>query len=120
MPAYDFICNDCSRRFEVFLSYSEYGKKEVKCLHCGSKNTRRKMNRIRVKKSGEERFASIAGDINNPETFSNFENNPREAGRLFRKMGEELGEEMPPQFDEVVGRLESGQNMDEVDRKSVV
>ena len=25
MPAYDFICNECNQRFEVFLTYSEYG-----------------------------------------------------------------------------------------------
>ncbi|MBK7455841.1 MAG: hypothetical protein IPJ46_19610 [Anaerolineales bacterium] len=27
MPTYDFICNHCEKRFEVFMTFSEYGKK---------------------------------------------------------------------------------------------
>ena len=36
MPTYDFICNNCNQRFDVFLTYSEYGKKTVTCAHCGA------------------------------------------------------------------------------------
>ena len=32
-----------------------------------------------------------------------------------RKMGNELGEEMPPEFDEVVDRLEKGQSPEEIE-----
>ncbi len=35
--------------------------------------------------------------------------------RVMRKMGDELGEEMPPEFDEVVDRLESGQSPEEIE-----
>ena len=48
MPTYDFICNKCSQRFDVFLTYSEYGKKTVKCAHCGSKDVRRRMTKVRI------------------------------------------------------------------------
>jgi hypothetical protein len=34
---------------------------------------------------------------------------------MMRKMGSELGEETPPEFDEVVGRLESGESPDEIE-----
>jgi len=33
---------------------------------------------------------------------------------MMRQMGGELGEELPPQFDEVVDRLEAGQSPDEI------
>jgi hypothetical protein len=33
-----------------------------------------------------------------------------------RKMGKEMGEEMPPEFDEVVGRLEKGQSPEEIEK----
>jgi hypothetical protein len=38
-------------------------------------------------------------------------------GRFMRKMGNELGEEMPPEFDEVVDRLEKGQSPDEIEKE---
>jgi len=34
---------------------------------------------------------------------------------MMRKMGNELGEEMPPEFDEVVDRLEKGQSPEEIE-----
>ncbi|MBK7452078.1 MAG: hypothetical protein IPJ47_22825 [Anaerolineales bacterium] len=36
MPTYDFTCNSCQQRFDVFLTYAEYGQKEVLCVHCNT------------------------------------------------------------------------------------
>ncbi len=103
MPNYDFICNNCNQRFDVFLTYSEYGKKAVTCAHCGSKDVRRRMNRVRVAKSEDSRMDSMANDFSG---FEGLENDPKAMGQMMRKMGKEMGEEMPPEFDEVVDRLE--------------
>jgi hypothetical protein len=35
--------------------------------------------------------------------------------RMMRKMGDELGEEMPEEFDEVVGRLEAGESPEQIE-----
>jgi putative FmdB family regulatory protein len=113
MPTYDFICNNCNQRFEVFLSYSEYGKKTVTCAHCGSKNVRRRMSRVRVAKSEESRMDSMANDFSG---FEGLENDPKAMGRMMRKMGKEMGEEVPPEFDEVVDRLESGQSPEDIEK----
>ena len=43
------------------------------------------------------------------------ENDPQAMGRMMRKMGKEMGEEVPPEFDEVVDRLESGQSPEEIE-----
>ena len=67
MPTYDFICNNCNQRFDVFLTYAEYGKKTVTCLHCNSKDVRRRMTKVRIAKSEETRMESMADD------FSGFE-----------------------------------------------
>jgi len=37
-------------------------------------------------------------------------------GRMMRQMGSELGEELPPEFDEVVDRLEKGQSPEEIEQ----
>lgn len=112
MPAYDFICNDCNQRFEVFLTYSEYGKRPVACSRCGSENTRRRMTRVRIAKSDESRFDSMGSEMENLEGL---EDDPKALGRLMRKMGKEMGEDLPPEFDDVVDRLESGQSPEEIE-----
>jgi putative FmdB family regulatory protein len=113
MPTYDFICNDCNQRFDVFMTFSEYGKKPVNCVHCNSKNVRRRMTKVRVAKSEETRMESMAGDFSG---FEGIEDDPKAMGQMMRKMGKEMGEDMPPEFDEVVDRLESGQSPEDIEK----
>jgi putative FmdB family regulatory protein len=114
MPTYDFICNDCDQRFDVFLSFAEYGKKTVKCSLCGSKNVRRRMTKVRIAKSEEGRMESMADDFSG---FEGLEDDPKAMGRMMRKMGKEMGEELPPEFNEVVDRLEKGQSPEEIEKE---
>jgi Flp pilus assembly protein TadB len=37
-------------------------------------------------------------------------------GRWMRKMSREMGEDLGPEFDEVVGRLEAGEDPEEIER----
>ena len=113
MPTYDFICNDCHQRFDVFLTYAEYGKTAVNCPNCHSKNVRRRMTKVRVAKSEESRMDSMADDFSG---FEGLEDDPKAMGRMMRKMGKEMGEDLPPEFDEVVDRLESGQSPDDIEK----
>jgi len=112
MPTYDFICNNCAQRFDIFLTFSEYGKKTVTCAYCGSKNVRRRMTKVRVAKSEESRMDSMANDFSGVEGL---EDDPKAMGKMMRKMGKEMGEELPPEFDEVVDRLEKGQSPEEIE-----
>jgi len=112
MPTYDFVCNSCNQRFDVFLTFNEYGKKTVTCTHCGSKDVRRRMTRVRIAKSEESRMDSMADEFSGLEGL---ENDPQAMGKMMRKMGKEMGEEVPPEFDEVVNRLESGQSPEEIE-----
>jgi putative FmdB family regulatory protein len=115
MPIYDYICLTCKKRFDVFMTYSEYGSRTVTCTHCGSTDVRRRAPRVRVAKSEESRMESLAGDFADPSALAGLEDDPQSLGRVMRKMGRELGEEMPPEFDEVVDRLEKGQSPDEIE-----
>ncbi|NWG05307.1 MAG: zinc ribbon domain-containing protein [Chloroflexi bacterium] len=114
MPTYDFICNDCAQRFEVFLTFSEYGKKAVTCAHCNSRNVRRRMTKVRIAKSEESRIESMADDFSD---FEGMEDDPKAMGRVIRKMGKEMGEDLPPEFNEVVDRLEKGQTPEEIEKE---
>jgi hypothetical protein len=35
---------------------------------------------------------------------------------MMRKMGKEMGEDLPPEFDEVVDRLEKGQSPEDIEK----
>lgn len=111
MPTYDFVCLDCRKRFDVFLSYKEYGVKPVTCSHCGSSNIRRRVPRVRILKSEEARLEQFA----DPSMLNNIDDDPKALGQMMRKMGKEMGEELPPEFDDVVDRLEAGQSPEEIE-----
>mgnify|MGYP002475808638 FL=1 len=117
MPLYDFTCLDCQRRFDVYLTYAQYGKKPVTCPDCKSKNTRRRLPRVRVAKSEDSRMDDLAGDFSDPSALAGLENDPQAMGRVMRKMGREMGEELPEEFNEVVDRLEKGQTPEEIEKE---
>ncbi|MBI3162183.1 MAG: zinc ribbon domain-containing protein [Chloroflexi bacterium] len=112
MPTYDFICNNCNQRFDVFLTFSEYGKKTVRCAHCQSAKVRRRMTKVRIAKSEESRMESAADEFAGLEGI---EDDPKALARMMKKMGNEMGEDLPGEFDEVVDRLESGQSPEEIE-----
>ena len=113
MPNYDYRCKKCGKRVSVFQSYEDYGVKPVQCPHCESDELERLINRVRFARSEESRLESLS----DPSDWADFdENDPRSMARMMRKMGEELGEEMPGEFDEVVDRLEAGESPEDIER----
>lgn len=110
MPTYDFRCLDCGKKFDVFLTYAEYGAVDVKCKYCGSNNSQRRIGRIRITRGGLERMQNLA----NPSNLDALEDDPRMLGKMMREMSSEIGEEMPAEFDEVVNRLERGHSPEEI------
>ena len=46
--------------------------------------------------------------MDNPESLEGLEDDPKAMGRLMRQMQSEMGEDVGPEFDEVVSRLEKG------------
>ena len=112
MPTYQYRCLDCHRRFEVFLTYAEYGQKPIQCTHCRSEHVQRWIGRIRIAKSEESRLENFS----DPAALDGLEDDPKALGRMMRKMSNEMGEDLGPEFTEVVDRLESGQNPDEIEK----
>jgi len=112
MPAYDYRCLNCKKRFDIFMSYSEYGTRPVNCPHCGSDHVTRRIGRVRIGRSDESRLSSMA----DPTAMENMDKDPRTLGRMMRQMSGEIGQDMGSEFNEVVSRLEKGESPEAIER----
>lgn len=113
MPSYDYRCTNCSKRSAIYQTYEEYGTVPVECPHCRSKDMQRLIGRIRIAKSEDSRLE----DLSDPSSWGDFdENDPKSMAKMMRKMGNELGEDMPAEFDEVVDRLEAGEDPEQIEK----
>ena len=118
MPIYEYRCLDCGRRFSIFwrtISAAEEGT--PRCTHCGSEHVQRLISRVRMLRSED----AVLEDLADPAAWGDFdENDPKSMGRMMRKMMNELGgemDEMPPELEEVVDRLEAGQSPEEIEKE---
>lgn len=114
MPIHEYRCHDCKRRVSIFWrSFSEAEAGTSKCPRCGGTNLTRRVSRVRFVRSEESRLDDLA----DPTDFPDFdENDPKSLGRWMRKMSAEVGEDLGPEFDEVVGRLEAGEDPEEIEK----
>ncbi len=113
MPTYRYHCLSCKKRFELFMTFQEYGLKPVACPACGSEKVERRIERIRVLKDDAARLARMA----DPESLARIDDDPKALGKMMREMESGLGEKMGSEFDEVVDRLESGQTPEAIERE---
>jgi hypothetical protein len=51
-----------------------------------------------------------------PANLEGLDEDPRALGRMMREMSGELGEDMGPEFHEVVNRLEAGQSPEDIEK----
>jgi len=113
MPTYDYRCSECGKHNSIYQTYEEYGAASVVCQYCNGENLDRIFSNIRFARSEESRIESLA----DPSAWGDLdESDPRSMAKMMRKMGDELGEEMPQEFDEVIGRLESGESPEEIEK----
>ena len=110
MPIYEFFCNDCRKKVEVFRrSVSAAGGE--RCPSCGGEQLDRLVSRFAVHRSVSE-FGS-ADDESYIEGLEN--EDPRAMAQWARRMQQESGEDMGPEFDGMVSRMEAGEMPDDFD-----
>ncbi len=105
MPLYEYVCPACRKRStHLFLSFAQV--RSPACPHCGATGLRRLISRVAVHRS-----SSSPEDASFLENFD--ENDPKALGRMARAMSEELGDDLPPEYEDVVRELEAGRLPDE-------
>ncbi len=112
MPLYPYLCRNCQKRFAVRMSYAEYEKMAVHCPHCGSNEVARRIGRVRFARSEESRMDAWS----DPAALAGVQDDPRAMAKMMREMGSEMGEDMGGEFDEVVDRLEAGENPEDIEK----
>ena len=115
MPVYEFRCNDCGRKVALrYATVAEYSEATPACPRCRSTNLTRLISRVAIKSSPLSRL--LSGDVDDDTAFDDLENaDPATLGRMLREMGDEVGEDMGPEFEEVVSRLERGESPEDIE-----
>ena len=82
------------------------------CPECGSSDLTRLVSRVAILKSEESRL----DDLSDPSAWGNVdENDPKSMARMMRRMGDSMGEDVGPEFDDIVDRMEAGEMPDEME-----
>ncbi len=112
MPLYDYFCKNCGKKFEIRISYEDYGKMDVICPFCRSTFVERAIQPVSVVQSDQFRMVQEADS----DSFNEPYDDPRELGKMMRSFKDQSGEPVAPEFDEVAERLERGDSIDSIDQ----
>jgi putative FmdB family regulatory protein len=111
MPIYEYRCNGCNRRVSVFQRQITAPMSAV-CPNCGGSDLRRLVSRFAVVRNEDQMLDSLDDD----SLLSGVdENDPRSVAAWARKMQSKMGEEVEPEFEEMIDRMEAGEMPDELD-----
>jgi putative FmdB family regulatory protein len=112
VPSYDYRCNDCQRRVVLtYKTYADYDAATPTCPRCHGTNLTRLISRVSIAKSEESRF----GSLDDTALDDLADADPATMGRYMRRMSEEVGEDLGDDFNEVVNRLERGENPEDIE-----
>ena len=133
MPIYEFLCVPCNTIFS-FHSFRVSPDKQPTCPRCGAGDMRRVPSRFGVaatRKSGDttgQRPDGAGGDdaVDDPrmerelmklaaELETMDENDPRQMAAAVRRMTEIAGEPVTPAMEEMIRRLEAGEDPERIE-----
>lgn len=137
MPVYEFLCRDCNRVFNFLARGPEAAQRRPKCPKCGGRKMSKLFSRFATSRGGKRAKDAEApatpeagGDAMGPgqearleraiqslerDMDSVNENDPRQMGAIMRRLSEAAGEPMDATTDEMIRRLEAGEDPDQVE-----
>ncbi len=128
MPIYEFLCERCNTVFS-FHSFRVNTEKIPLCPRCSGKEMRRVPSRFGIASGPEAGSGSAADggpDVDDPRVEREMmklvsemegmdENDPRQMAKVVRKMAEISGEAVTPAMEEMIRRLEAGEDPEQVE-----
>ncbi len=129
MPIYEFLCSTCNRIYS-FHSFKAETDKIPECPKCGDADLRRVPSSFGVKRptastTGDEAAGAGFEDPRIEAEMMRFaselehmdENDPRAMAAAVRKMTEIAGEPVTPAMEEMIRRLEAGEDPEKVEEE---
>ncbi len=119
MPIYEYQCHDCQRRVSLlWRSINDAQSRSAVCPRCGGSHLTRLISRVAVLRSEESRLDDLAdpGALSGLDEAATMPNDPKSLAHFMRKMADETGEDLGSEFDEVVNRLEAGEDPEAIEK----
>ncbi len=128
MPVYEFLCEGCNRIYS-FHSFKVEAEKVPECPKCGHKELKRVPSSFGVAAKSQSESGAAGGDeFDDPrmeremmrfasELEGMDENDPRAMAAAVRKMTEIAGEPVTPAMEEMIRRLEAGEDPEKVEEE---
>ena len=129
MPVYEFLCPRCNRIFS-FHSFRVETARVPRCPTCGAENLRRVPSRFGVAAASKAAPAGGGeggehGDPHMEREMMRFaaelegmdESDPRQMAAAVRRMTELAGEPVTPAMEEMIRRLETGEDPERIEEE---
>jgi len=126
MPIYEFYCADCHTLFNFFSSVIDTTTRPA-CPGCHRPDLERRPARFATLKHRGEQEPDPFGDLDDSRLAGVMESmmgdlgeledneDPRQMAALFRRFGEASGLEFGPRMEEMMSRLEAGEDPDRLE-----
>jgi len=111
MPIYEYQCISCNKRENLFFrSYDDANKNIPICSDCGSSDLKRLISASSISSGNNSTSApqKLSKDLSS--------NSPQSLAQTMRSMKGKSGQDYGRQYNEVVNRLEKGENPDSIER----
>jgi putative FmdB family regulatory protein len=110
MPIYEYRCNSCKRRVDIFVQGFS-APVDPRCSSCGSKELSRIYSGFAVRRSKHDR--SVYDDILSDSKLTRglMRNDPRALAEWTRRMSRAADEVVTPESQEIMDRLDKGEDI---------
>ena len=130
MPIYEFYSADTNRIYSFFARSLAQGNAIPRCPDDPKARMERLISRFAVTGRTKEKSETPGGDMESPDprmervmaemeremsTMSDKNPDPRQLGRLMRKMSEATGQKMPENMEQMIQRLEKGEDPEKLE-----
>jgi len=133
---YEFRCEDCNRVFNFLARTPDAAERKPACPRCGGRRMSKLFSMFATGRNRGERpkepesAASEGGDDLSPAQEARMErammevtrdmdsvdeNNPRQMAAVMRRLSDVSGESLGPEMDEMIRRLEAGEDPEKVE-----
>ena len=128
MPIYEFYCSHCHTLFNFFASTIDT-QSRPSCPRCDRPDLERRPARFAMlKHSGEEepdpfgdlddeRLAGVMSSMMEEMSQIGDDEDPRKLAGLFRRFSESAGLEPGPRMEEMMARMEAGEDLDQLEEE---